>query len=288
VDALLGIDVFVEVLLDGRRTGPPGSPVAFNTEFGWVLGGNVESLTPKPQIIGHHTLVSSIEDILRKFWEIEEAPTNEVTLSLEERTVLHHYQSTHSRTPDGRFMVHLPKKSDARSIGESRSRALKRFLSLERSLTLKSQFAEVDHIMREYVSLGHAEIVPHEDFGKPQEAVFYLPMHVVYKASSTTTKIRPVFDASAQSSIGVSLNDTLLVGPTVHPPLVDVLMRFILHRIALTTDVAKMYRAVELAKEDRDFHRFIWRSGRTEAITDYRMTSYVRCICLLIHCEYER
>jgi hypothetical protein len=272
VDALLGIDVFVEVLLDGRRTGPPGSPVAFNTEFGWVLGGNVESLTPKPQIIGHHTLVSSIEDILRKFWEIEEAPTNEVTLSLEERTVLHHYQSTHSRTPDGRFMVHLPKKSDARSIGESRSRALKRFLSLERSLTLKSQFAEVDHIMREYVSLGHAEIVPHEDFGKPQEAVFYLPMHVVYKASSTTTKIRPVFDASAQSSIGVSLNDTLLVGPTVHPPLVDVLMRFILHRIALTTDVAKMYRAVELAKEDRDFHRFIWRSGRTEAITDYRMT----------------
>ena len=57
-----------------------------------------------------------------------------------------------------------------------------------------------------------------------------------------------VFDASAKSSNGVSLNDTLLVGPTIHPPLIDMLLRFRLHRIALTADadVSKMYRAIEL------------------------------------------
>ena len=37
-------------------------------------------------------------------------------------------------------------------------------------------------------------------------------MHIVYKQSSSTTKVCVVFDASAQSSTGVSLNNLLLVG----------------------------------------------------------------------------
>ena len=63
-----------------------------------------------------------------------------------------------------------------------------------------------------------------------------------------------MFDASAKSMTGVSLNDTLLVCPTVHSCLVDVLLQFRLHRIALTTDVSRMYRAVELIESDRDYH----------------------------------
>ena len=78
----------------------------------------------------------------------------------------------------------------------------------------------------------------------------YLPMHAVRKVSSTTTKIRVVFDACSKSSMGVSLNDTLLVGPTVHSTLVDVLLRFRLHHVALTTDVSQMYCAVVLAESD--------------------------------------
>ena len=80
-------------------------------------------------------------------------------------------------------------------------------------------------------------------------------MHAVYKSSSTTTKVRAVFDASAKSLSGTSLNDTLLVGPTVHPALIDVLLRFRLNRIALTADISKMYRAIELTSADRDLHR---------------------------------
>lgn len=64
------------------------------------------------------------------------------------------------------------------------------------------------------------------------------------------------------------MNDTLLVGPTVHPSLLDVLLQFRLHRIALTTDI----RAIELVPANRDFHPFVWRLEPSQTLTDYRMT----------------
>ena len=97
-------------------------------------------------------------------------------------------------------------------------------------------------------------------------------MHAVTKESSTTTKIRAMFDASAKSSTGVSLNDTLLVGPTIHPPLLDVLLCFCLHPLALVADVSRMYRAIELTKPDRDLHHFVWRRNLKDPLLDYCMT----------------
>ena len=50
-------------------------------------------------------------------------------------------------------------------------------------------------------------------------------MYAILKESSTI-KMSAVFDASAKSSTGVSLNDTLLVGLTVHSSLDDILIHF--------------------------------------------------------------
>ena len=71
------------------------------------------------------------------------------------------------------------------------------------------------------------------------------------------------------TSTGISLNDTLLV---IHPPLIDVLLRFRSHRVALTADISRMYRAIELVPADRDLHRFVWRKNPNETLHDYRMT----------------
>ena len=110
--------------------------------------------------------------------------------------------------------------------------------------------------MQEYIDLDHVELVPFEDLNKPLHDVFYMPMHTVRKTTSTTNKLQVFFDASMKTSSGLSLNDVLMVGPTVHSVLVDVLIRFRTHRIA----VSKMYRAVELPPANRDFHRFVWRA----------------------------
>ena len=124
-----------------------------------------------------------------------------------------------------------------------------------------NEFQAFDEVMEDYFDKGHAESVPDDDKQKPPREVFYLLMHAIRKESSTATKLRAVFDASVKSSTGVSLNDTLLMGPTVHSPLVDVLLRFQLHRITLVADVSQMYRAVELIDSNSDLHRFVWRSS---------------------------
>ena len=97
-------------------------------------------------------------------------------------------------------------------------------------------------------------------------------MHAVRKETSSTTKSRVVFVASEKTTTGTSLNDHLLIGPTVHSPLIDVLLRFRQHKVALTTDVSRMYRAVLLPKDQRDLHRFVWRDDPNQRVKDYRMT----------------
>ena len=42
VDILLGAEVFMDILRDGRRKGPPGTPSALNTMLGWVVFGKIE------------------------------------------------------------------------------------------------------------------------------------------------------------------------------------------------------------------------------------------------------
>ena len=80
-----------------------------------------------------------------------------------------------------------------------------------------------------------------------------MPMHAVQKD----------FDASAKSDSGSSLNDQFLIGPMVAASLIDVLLRFRRHKIAMTTDVGKLYRAVLLTEEQRDVHCFLWRDYYT-------------------------
>ena len=100
---------------------------------------------------------------------------------------------------------------------------------MERALNPKNKFQEFESVTKEYMDIRYAELVLSKDIEKPECQVFYLPMHVVFKRLSTTTKIRVVFDASAKSASGISLNDILLLGPTVHPSLVDVLLCFSQH-----------------------------------------------------------
>lgn len=59
------------------------------------------------------------------------------------------------------------------------------------------------------------------------------------------------------SSSGISLNIVLLKVPKVQPDIFNILIRFRLYQVAITADVAKMYRQVLVTPDDCDLQRIV-------------------------------
>ncbi|GJQ85299.1 hypothetical protein Trydic_g5197 [Trypoxylus dichotomus] len=102
---------------------------------------------------------------------------------------------------------------------------------------------------------------------------YYLPHHGVFKESSLTTKLRVVFDASAPSSSGFSLNDIQLVGPTIQDDLFSILIRFRQHTYVVSADIAKMYRQVLIDPKYRCLQRILWRSDPSKPLHIYQLNT---------------
>ena len=102
--------------------------------------------------------------------------------------------------------------------------------------------------MKEFIALGHTGKMPNGELNNPHN--FYLPHHCVFKEDSFTTKLRVVFYASAKTTSGFSVNDCLKVGPKLQDDLFDILVGYRFFKAAMSADVAKMYRQVELQKCD--------------------------------------
>jgi len=78
--------------------------------------------------------------------------------------------------------------------------------------------------VQEYEDLGHMNQI-NEDISSTEER-YYFPHHAVFKSSSSTTRTRVVFDGSCRSNNGLSLKDTLLVGPTIQQDLYPIVLQF--------------------------------------------------------------
>ena len=278
VDILLGSDLWLQLLENAPVVRSTASePGAQLTAFGWVVIGPAKAQDPSISnsnvLTGHVQPMSNNElyEMAYNFWLSESAEVPEDPISSIEAQVERHYEETVTYSPTAnRYQVTLPRKPDALLLGTSKPQAIHRYLSNEASIERKGVTTEFQAQIQGYLDAGHAEPVPVTEISTQPH--FYLPMHSVVKKSSTSTKLRVVFDGSATTSSGASLNSILRVGPTLHPPLADILMKFRTYPVALTADIAKMYREVELLPADRDLHRFIWRPTPHQPLQDFRMT----------------
>ncbi|XP_046145767.1 uncharacterized protein LOC114882057 [Osmia bicornis bicornis] len=265
IDLLLSSGTALSLISVGQiNLSPPNGLNLYlqKTRFGWVIGGSPPK-TSKPRIVSCNATTALQLDLAR-FWEIEEGPQVQL-LSESDKFCEKHFQQHVTRNSDGRYVVALPFNDELLRLGESRARALKRLESLERKLqrdnTLKREYHAV---MQEYLDLGHMAKVSnnlHSSDG------YYLPHHGVVKVTSETTKLRVVFDASAATSTGISLNDALHTGPKIQEDLLYILLRFRIHRYVITGDIEKMYRQFLVRDEHQKYQRVLWRDASGEIQT---------------------
>ncbi|XP_075157710.1 uncharacterized protein LOC142230976 [Haematobia irritans] len=273
IDILLSAEVFFDLLLDGRISLGYGMPNLTNTVFGYIVGG-IASTGQARSNFTCNLMVNSLEvdldKTLKKFWEVEEYEKNPNMLSEEEAACENHFVENVKLDFDGRVVVRLPFKENPKCLGDSFEAARKRFLSLERrldrDLQLKSMYKE---FMDEYLSLGHMSL-----YNQPLCGTYYIiPHHCVLRPQSTTTKIRVVFDASSRSSSNKSLNDILMVGPTIQQDLITTLFSFRLHKYAFTADISKMYRQFRIDENDRKYQLILWRNQKDEHLKVYQLNT---------------
>lgn len=141
-----------------------------------------------------------------------------------------------------RYEVELPWKEDRPTIPsgyklcENRLRALQR-----RMLHHPELMKEHDQIIQEQTRNSIVENVPDDEINnEDNDTIHYLPHHAVIRRDRKTTKLRNVYDGSAKTQDReYSLNDSLENGPNFTPQMLDVLIKFRWHKIALTADIKR-------------------------------------------------
>ncbi|XP_073827186.1 uncharacterized protein [Musca autumnalis] len=256
IDLLIGTETFFDILSVGQIKLGPNLPKLQKTLFGWIVTGKYNS--SRENNVGSSYLLSTEDKInmnLERLWKIEEIDAASTQSTPEQMECERFFRNTVCRE----------------SSGLSRNTALQRFAAQERRLArdseLKSQYVA---FMKEYEESGHMSLVKKPILEEPH---YYIPHHCVFKPNSTSTKLRVVFDASCPTSSQTSLNDILMVGPTIQDELYLLLLRFRLYRFAITADIVKMYRQVLVDQHDRKYQYILWRYSEQEPIRTYQLNT---------------
>ena len=88
--------------------------------------------------------------------------------------------------------------------------------------------------------------------------LFYMPHRPVVRESAVSTKVGPVFDASAKGYNGISLNDCMEIGPCLLTNLTQIVIRFRRGKFAHTVDIQKPFLQIAVHRDDCGVHRFLW------------------------------
>ncbi|XP_072400311.1 uncharacterized protein [Diabrotica undecimpunctata] len=283
IDILIGADKYYELITDGIVRLGKNLPVLQNTFFGWIVAGSVPHnhlqnkrvslFTQTSNVISENT--SSLNSLLPKFWEMEEIPTKKLLTPTEEIAELD-FKKNFKILETGRFQVNLPIKcpSEHTKLGDSFHIAKKRFEGLEKKFQLNhSLFLEYKRFIDEYITFNHARYIPLTLYNNLSEHKYFLPHHCVIKESSTSTRLRVVFDGSCKSSSGTSLNDIMLTGPQVQPDLFDIICRFRIPQFVCTADIQKMYRQIIINPNQTFLQNILWRDDPSKPLECIELTS---------------
>lgn len=266
VSILIGADYYWSLVEGTVIRGAPSEPVALATKLGYVLSGPT-MVRPEDKdgysvnLTATHVLKveSSIvkEDALtsevKKFWDYESLGIQDQNSSLYDKFI------DEVEFVEGRYQVRLPFKEDHELLPDNFALCKSRLASLLKRLGSNPEVArQYNDVIQEQREQGIIEPVE-QSINNGVGKVHYIPHHEVIRVDKETTKLRVVYDASAQSGRNTpSLNDCLYAGPPLSPLIYDILLRFRIHRTAIIGDIEKAFLNVSVDPRDRDYLRFLW------------------------------
>ena len=264
IDMLIGSDHYWKIVTGEVVRGDSG-PDAICTHLGWVLSGPTHCLdqcTSAVNVITTHTLridsqkVQSQTDewmdvTLQQFWDLESLGVQD-----DDQSTLENFDENIVFN-DSRYQVCLPWKETHPTLSDNYQLSKKQLFGLLHHLKRHPSILwNYDAMIRDQLSKGIVEQVDESDHSIPGET-HYLPHHAVIRQDKQTTKLRVVYNASARDE-GPSLNDCLYAGPNFGQNIIDIILRFRVHKVALAADIEKAFLMVSMAEKDRDVLRFLW------------------------------
>ena len=165
--------------------------------------------------------------------------------------------------PDGRYEVGLPWKCSTTNLDDNETLTWKRHERVIHKLKCGKFLDDYENVFREWEKMNIIERVPENEVNNE---CYYLPHRPVIKLNSETTKIRPVFDASASEKGKLSLNECLWKGINLIELIPDILDRFRIYPIGISADIEKAFLMLSVDPKDRDFLRFFYPSNERKMI----------------------
>lgn len=276
VDLLIAGDLF-PYLYDGTKILPkrPGMPVALKSIFGYVITGQVNRRERQDRHLEYtgfsgFSNTDNLDRVMNTFWEIENIPSGR-SPKPDDVLAENLFVNEHSRDPvTGRYVVRYPFRPD-HNLGDSRQMALRRFVNLESRLNRDPRLKDEYHeFMSEYEALGHMKCLGEM---KNVDSKYLIPHFCIHKPTSTSTKLRTVFDASTKTSNNKSLNDVVLTGPKLQADINQILINFRLHKICISADICKMYRQILIHPDQRPYQHILWRYSTDQPVQVYELAT---------------
>ncbi|UYV68500.1 hypothetical protein LAZ67_5004512 [Cordylochernes scorpioides] len=196
IEVLIGADIAGRLLTDDQRRISTGL-VAIRTKLGWTVMGKIPPTEVRDDISSLCvTTLLSLD--LENLWKLDaigvsDAEVEKKTQSLQAE-MEEHFAHTTTRDIEGRYEVALPWVQDKERIPSNKDLAENQLRSVRRKLEEVGDMKEYGQIFEEWMKQGIIEYAREDKL----DGVHYLPHRPVYKRNSQTSRIRPVFNASAR------------------------------------------------------------------------------------------
>ncbi|GFV42461.1 uncharacterized protein TNCV_289481 [Trichonephila clavipes] len=233
-------------LLTGNSVELESGLTAVETKLGWTVFGKGSCV--KDNIVTTLSM-HSMNIPVNKLWELEVLGISSPTEIEKQKTELslNDFNNRMKILPDGRYEVELPWKYDSLKLPSNKELVWKRHEGMINKYGCGKFFMDYQKVFQDWEKLNIIERVPDLELNKE---CHYLAHRPVIKLDSQTTKIRPVFDASA-SEKGKPLNECLLKGTNLIELIPDILDRFRMYPIGISADIEKAFLMLSSTERQR-------------------------------------